>query len=701
MGKLKFTFTNILLLVGVFASVLLFENLSFFAPNEANPLMTLGMDNSYFFLTFAIAIVSFASVITIESVHNKAGLNLKILIPVSIFFVSILVGVLTLDLVTFQTELPVPDLVIDGWNKTRHVLTLLCYALCVYCLFTYFNKNNPSLNRLKYLLIAVVVFVLAITVYSVIAEYSVYEFIATQPILDPQKFSGIKSIFMNSNMYSGMILMGVSAAIVLNYFKKNPLSYIAIIGLTIIQIFVNSVAGVIITLVLVTVYFAFEIVNDFLKKKKRAFLFLGLYLSVLVTLVILFCLCQSFEVPVLSNFVRFLYGALSKSDYKSFTQRTITWGATTNYLVQNPTRLIFGVGINNSNRIVGGLVYDTHHSVIKNYSLSTHNGFIQLFLDFGLIGLLAYAAFVFYYFYALIKLMKNHTRFSLIFLLIGMCYFGYAISESMIAFLPSAQGILIGALFYLPVINKYHHLKHTEVVKDVIDNAPEIYMLNPERTVKAVSRVCLSIFLASFSLIFVYQHLGNSVTLNATLMMIFTSLLVYLLFPYLCGLFAQKNDWKSFAINLLINAAIFLAPIVILIPLMSIPSINLMPGYEWMVFAIEVVFTIGMVAFNTYKHKGTFNLYLNTFKACKLCLGSISCVLASYIILASTNQYLIAFSPLTVILLIAYMIVTFYASSFVVPFKETIELVSYMNTFDFFYLKKNIIRDRLEEPYEV
>lgn len=701
MGKLRFTFTNIFFLTGVVASVLLFENLSFFAPNDANPLMTLGMDNSYFFLTFAIAIISYAALIIYEAIYNKPKINLKILIPIATLFVSVTIGVILFDGMSFNTVTPVPDLVVDGWNKTRHILTLLTYGLTLYCLFTYFNKNNPSLKRLKYIFAAVVLFVLGITIYSVIKEYSVYEYIANRKITEPSKFSLIKSIFMNANMYSGMLLMGIASAIGLNYFKKNPLSYIAIIGFSIIQIFVNSISGVIISLTLVVVYFAIEIFNNFKDKKKYAYLSLFAYVVPLVTLVILFCLAQGYEIPVLSNFCRFMYGALSNSDFKTITQRTITWGKCGEFVATHPLQLIFGLGLNNTNRVIGGLVYDTHKTVIKNYTLSAHNGFVQLLMDFGIVGLLVFAFLVGYYFYMIIRLMKKHYRFALVFLIIGLAYFGYAIGESIIAFIPSAQGILIGILFYMPVFNKYKHLKNTEIVNDVIDFNKEIKLLSPELVVKYVTRFFLSLTLAVSSLFFLVEYVTNK-TYNTALISAFVACLIALFtVPYIAGLLAKKGDFKYFATRMMIFTAIYIVPSLVFSLLMLIPSISLVPGFEWIIFVIFILTSGACILLYSQRYQGSFALYFNIIKTFKMIWPTLVIEGGLFILLICVRQFIIAFSPLTIILLIALFLVIFNATNLISKDPDLKAIVEFNRNIDLFYLKHNVIRDRLEEPYEI
>lgn len=700
MGKLRFTFTNILLIIGVFASVLLFENLSFFAPNPENPLMSFGLDNSYFFIIFAIAMISFIALIVYDAIFNKNKVNVLVLVPVLIGLAAVLVGVWLFDGMSFVTIEPVPDLVIDSWNKIRHTLTLITYALAIYAIFTYFVNNNPSTKRLGYIFAAVIVFCLVISVYSVITEYSKYEFIANRFVDHTPQEEEIKSIFLNTNMFSGMLLMGVASSIALNYFKKNPLSYIGIFGLTIIQVFVNSISGSILTITLVAMYLLVEIIINFKKKTKRAFLELSIYVTLLVGITILFCLTQYFEIPVISNFCRFLYSTLSKGDFAKLSNRTLIWGKVGEFEANDPLHMILGYGLNNTGRIIGGIAYNTHSAVETNFSLSAHSGFVQLFVDFGIVGLAIYLFFIVTYFYCLIRLFRRHARFSLIFLIIGMTYFGYAISESIIAFYPSAQGMLVGILFYLPVINKYRHLKHQEVAKDVVNNNSPYHLLTPELTVRALARVFIALIVVTISF-FAIDLYREDLNVRTLLLQVLSGLIILLLsVPYVCGLWSKTRSSKVFAINALISSLMVALPIAI-INLLPLMGVKLIANFEWMSIAIAGLICAGLVSFYSVKYQGTVKLYLNTFIGFKTALGSILMSALFTLSLYFVKDYLILNSPLTVILIVISNALIYGVSTLIIPFKDIKEIVNYNAAIDLNYMKKHVIRDRLEEANEI
>ena len=694
MSKLKFTFPNILFLIGLVASILLFENLSFLISPRNLALFQFGMEDSYFFLTFSIAVLSYLTMIIWDSAINHARPNVIAMFMCVAGFICAAIGVMSFDGMTFEST---PALVIDSWDKTKHILILLSFALTIYSIFTHWNRNNPSIRRLRYVFIGVILFCIAISIFSVIAEFHYYELTPNAYLYPDEKIGHfIKSIFLNSNMFAGMLLMGVASCIALNYFKKNVLSYIGIFGLSIIQAFVCSLAAVSITFTMVALYFAVEIFNNFKKKKKSAFFWLIFYLTILITLVILFSICQTVEIPFVSNFTRFLFKELSEANYMTLTNRTAIWSKIGEFMASDTKHLILGYGLIHSNQIIGGITFGT----LSDVNLSAHNGFVQLFFDFGIAGLVFYGVMLFFYFRCLFKLFKNHTRFALIFLLIGLAYFSYAITESIIAFFPSTQGMLIAILFFLPVFNKYRHLKKPEVVNSLIEEE-EVKLISPELMVRNMSRLFL--FLVSIPIMFVVIDLYriHTVLYHYILNAIVVLGISWLFVPYLFGLWAKKGSLAIFVKNVLIFGIIAFTLIGGVSSLLFIPNLPLPSNFEWFIFASVAFIYVASTIIYSFIYGFSFKLYLNTFVAFKTSLGSVLFEVGFILGVFYLQNYFQLIAPLTVALLIVLNFVIFHAGTFLVPFKDIRTIMSFNNSFDRAAMKKCVIKDRLEEPYEI
>ena len=457
MGKYRFTFTNILFWVAIIASILVFENITFFEKGTAETFMLPGMQDPYFFMFFGIAAFCFVALILYETFFNRAKVNKLALVVCLTVLVCGIIGIYSFNGMTFSNG--AAPIVVTEWDKIKHVLSFVLFVLTVYSTVFYFNKNHPSIKRLRFLFLILVLVTYFFVIYSIATEYWKYEMIANTKLDEEIPHVSVQSLFQNSNMFAGFILMGICAAMGLNYFKKNPLSYISIIGFSIVQVFACSLTSIIITITGTLLYFLAEIIADFKKYKTGPvpFVKLTIVLIAYVAIILMFCLAQTYDVGAVTAFCRYLYRELSTSDFNSFTNRREIWEAAIGASNQNITTLLFGYGFRNSEYIVGGLMN------VDDHRISCHNGYLQLLLNFGVIGLVAFGVFVFVYLFSLIRLFRRHLRFSLIFLIIGFSYFALATMESIIAFNASATGIIIGASFYLPVINRYRHFRHKEV----------------------------------------------------------------------------------------------------------------------------------------------------------------------------------------------------------------------------------------------
>lgn len=695
MGKYKFTFTNILFWVAIVASVLVFENITFFEKGTAESFMLPGMQDPYFFMFFGIAAFSYLALIIFETVFNRTKINKLALVSCLTLLVCGIIGIASFKGMEFTNG--AAPIVVDEWSMTKHILSFVLFVLTIYSTVFYFTKNHPSIKRLRILLLVIVLVVYFFVIYSLVTEYWKYELIANVKLDEENPHVSIQSLFMNSNMFAGFILMGICAAMGLNYFKKNPLSYITIIGFSIIQVFVCSLTCIIISLAGVLLYFLMEIIADFKKYKKGVvpYIKLSLLLTIYVTLILFFCLCQSYDLGSFTAFCRFLYKEISTSDFNSFTNRRAIWDVAIQASNNNVTTLLFGYGFRNSEYIVGGLMN------VDDHRISCHNGYLQLLLNFGVVGLVVFAIFVIVYFYCLIRLIKRHLRFSLIFLVIGLSYFALSTMESLIAFNASAQGILIGAVFYLPVINKYVHLRHKEVGNYAIDYHAAPKLLEPQLMVRWAGRFLLCL-MAVVGIFLIFDHYCEDTHIFYSIINALVMLgLLFFSWPYLNALWAKSGNLYKY----LLHTFFFVIPIAALASGTSVlvftQAENAYQGYIWIAPVAFIVYLLLEISVYSIILHGSFKLYLSTFVTLKTALGSLigvgGYVAAAYFV----RGYLIPDSMITYLLLVVGAILVYYSFTFIAPFKDTMKIVNFTCEFDASLMKIDVMRDRLEDPYEI
>ena len=694
MGKYRFTFTNILFWVGVIASILIFENITFFDKPDINGFMSLGMQDAYFFMLFAIALLSYLALIIYETIFNKVKTNLLVLIPCVFLLGAGITGIILFDGMEFANG--AEAIVIDGWQKVKHIMSFILFVFTIYSTIFYFSKNHPSIRRLRYLFAVIILVVYFFIIYSLVTELDKYETIANADIDSTPGNLNIKSLFLNPNMFAVFILMGICACIGLNYFKKNAFSFISIVGFTIIQVFVCSLTCILITLTMILIYFIFEIILSFKKNKNRPIPYIVLFIMLAgyTSVIILFCLAQSFDVPKISGFCRFLYREISQSNYSSFSNRIELWNNALYASNQNIFTLLFGYGFRNSEYIVGGLMNTPDHRI------SCHNGYLQLLLNFGVVGLACFALFIGVYIYCLIRLLRRHMRFTLCFSVIGLAYFALGATESFIPFAPSAQGILIGALFFLPVVNKYTHLRHQEVGNSALEDHSTPVLLEPHLMARLVSRTLLSFMGLAATFLFLEEFRNDTHIFYAIINSLVVLGILFLSYPYLCALWCKTKSLYKFIFHNFLFVVLLAATAGGYAYLVFTQGINVPQNMLWIApIAFVLLICIELIIY-TVLFKGSFSLYANTFVAFKTSLGSLIFLGLYFVAVNLVKDYLIL-SPITYICLGVEALLVFYIFSFVTPFKDLFDIVSYSDEFDANLMKIDVTRDRLEELYEI
>ena len=318
MGKLKFTLSNILFWISLIASCLLLENVAFMTNNSKG-----GLNDAHFFMFFALAIIGYIAYFIIEHVKNHVTIDFFMLGVLSIGFICSMIVIWNMRVMPLFSKYPSSFYVYsqDYWQQTRHSLSLLVFVISIYAILFFFNKNYPSGRKIQVLLFIIMVVCYGLIIYSLIKEMDAYVYNIVNMPLHPRS---IKSLFWNSNMFGGMIVMGLCAAIGLNVYKKNAFSYISLFAFAVEIVFIGSITCVISALGILVFYFLIEIILTIKRRAARGISFLVIYLSIVVSLVVVFALGLTCEMGTFSNFCRYMFKGVNGANYHTLTDRTFT-----------------------------------------------------------------------------------------------------------------------------------------------------------------------------------------------------------------------------------------------------------------------------------------------------------------------------------------------------------------------------------------
>lgn len=689
MGKLKFTLSNILLYVALIATCLILEDVGFLSSNPTGPL-----SNAHFFMFFTLAMGCYISYFLIDHIKNKVTLD-YVLVP--LFMICFICGCLSIwqfSGFTIANESNLFEYNVSNWDKVIQSLSLVSYLLAVYSILFYFNKNHPSIRKLRVAYLVIALIALTGTVYSWIRDFDAIKS-NLSGITPLQK---IQSFFWHPNMFSLMLLLGIFSCFGLNYYKKNFIIYLLIVYFLFMICVVGSLTSIIISFVSVVVYFLIEIIVAIRRNIKLGLLNLTIYLLALSSIIIVVACSLNFDFPPVSSFFKSLFWNFSRSDFHTFTSRILIWNYAISYSDSNLFGMIFGVGFKNSYHVIGGY-YNVF--VDSTYTtLSAHSGYLQILLNFGVIGLLVYLLFFCYFVYSFVRILKKDLHFALVFGLIGIALLGYAVTESVIFMNPNSTGLLIAAFFYLPIMNKWKHYKHPRLGDDVIEVCKPKSM-----PISSISKSLAKLFMALIAVtaamfifpLFRENRHGMYLLVNIIVLLFICALFV----PFIISCIAKNHSRKAATILSTVNFLIVASPVVYLALRYYLHHTWFSSGAEWILPVMVILILVGEALIFGVGKRMKFRHYLSTLVGMSKnsfmgLIGVAIIVVAGYF----TISYLDIETTLTYIIYPVIALVAFYLASYLVPFKDQKAFISSYNESLLYSLKLEVLKDRLGDYNE-
>ena len=357
---------------------------------------------------------------------------------------------------------------------------------------------------------------------------------------------------------------------------------------------------------------------------------------------------------------------------------------------------MFGVGFRNSDSLIGGFWYVNRGvSFNGDITLSAHSGYMQILMNFGLVGVLIYGAFLVYYIYCFIRLVKNHLRFAILYLLIGVSMSVYAITESVIFFNPNTQGILVGIAFYLPMINRWKHIKHHELGDEVLKvEHPQV--MEPTLLCKSIAKIIMSL-IAVMASMFVFTRITNNEHYKYLLINILVLLFICLCtLPSIISSLSVKRSRKAFIANTVVNLLLVFGGFTLLTYFYLNKSLAVSNEAIWVYPIILAIVLFGEVVIFSVGKRRTFKDYLTTYVGAtkNSAMGVLGVALIAIITLFVIDK-MDTRSLLTYLIYPVIGLVVYYLFSYIVPFKDSKEIVNHYNNLALYSLKKDVLKDRL------
>lgn len=455
MGRLRFTLTNIMFWIVLVLSCFLSENFALFtdAPRsgfESFPL---------YFLTFAIIGLLVLYYIT---EHKKNGLTLdKILLPC-----FIMMGALMIWTIFRQDNRTFTNWANDGtfeisFTLSERILAALQVVIwlgLLYAIVFVYNRYRLNLESYRWIAKIYIILVLLFCFIDLFYEWDIIAGIFAGTYVG----SGVEFVFGNSNVWALVIFSGILTGLILSYKRFSWYYFSTMIAMFLYMILTTSATAIYIALLVMFLYPAYEVYLSIKANKRRGLTILIAYVSSWLVIIGLVALFINIGVPIFANFWKFVDTSLLHKDFLTITGRTDIWTHIIDLLKQNPLDFIFGLG-----HQTGSKIFQTYNA--GTYPVkSAHNGVMEVFLRYGLLGVIVYGAMLLSVFFCLgIHVKHKRYRFVIIYGLAYLALLSHSVTESTNFFTPNIGGVYFGMYFILPIINVIQTKKFKEIKEDV------------------------------------------------------------------------------------------------------------------------------------------------------------------------------------------------------------------------------------------
>lgn len=471
MGRLRFTLTNIMFWIVLMLSCFLAENYALFTDAPRTGFNSFPL----YFLTFAIIGLLVFYYIT---EHKKNGLTFdKILLPA-----FIMIGALLIWTVFRQGDRTFTNWAGDGTfniaftfgDRMLAALQVVVWLAVLYAIVFVYNRYRLNLESYRWIPKVYIIIVLLLCLIDLFYEWDIIAGIFAGTYTG----SGIEFIFGNQNVWALVLFSGMLTGLILSYKRFSWYYFSTMIAIFLYMIFTTSATSIYISLLVIALYPAYEIYKAIRKDKNRGLKILIVYVSIWTVVIGLVALFINIGVPIFANFWTFVDKSLLHKDFLTITGRTEIWTHIIDLLKQNPLDFIFGIGHQTGSKIFQ--TYNAGHMPVK----SAHNGIMEVFLRYGLLGVIIYSGVLLLVFFCLVlHTRQKRYRFVIIYGLAYLALLSHSVAESTNFFTPNVGGVYFGMFFLLPILNILQNKKLKELKEETVkvsvktERVPQIFII--------------------------------------------------------------------------------------------------------------------------------------------------------------------------------------------------------------------------------
>ena len=452
MGNLRFTLTNVIFWIVLLLSCFLSEDFAFL---NGNPLKGFSIDSA-FILTLSI-LGMLVLYYFLEHKKNKLTFD-KILLPS--FIISglfLILNVFRQGTITFiyldGQQLHIKFPLLDRFEVALQIIVWLAVIYAMVFVYNRFRLNKESIRWVGKIYLIVILLCCVIDLFM--EGHHLVEIIKGE-----YTGGGFEFLMGNENVWSLLIFSGFLTAVILSYKGFKWYYYAALLGLFTYNLLTTCTITTILGVFIILAYTTYEILSRYKEDKRLAKKRMIIFYGIIFGGFGLFSLLAHLNVPIISSFWHFNKNLLLYKDIFSLSNRLGIWRKVIWLIREHPLDVIFGLGHKTANALffeyTGGL-------------RSAHNGFMEILLRYGVVGLSIYVGMIGLVIYSLVlHSRRKNYRFAFIY---GFCFIaiiGHSMIESTTLFTPNVGGLYFSFVFVLPILSILQEKRFKELKQDLL-----------------------------------------------------------------------------------------------------------------------------------------------------------------------------------------------------------------------------------------
>ena len=599
MGKLKFTLSNIWFWTALIGVTFLSQNLVVLTAD-----MNSGHDWSSMMVLVASAAISLFMFFFINHRKNHMKVDWVLLPIIALLGICFLINIWTENGMTYEMPGSGGGVTVSfsSTEKIQASITLILYLSFIYGMLFMFSRTQTHSKFGNVALYIGIIFTYVAVIFSLITERASYLKIFDDTITSPVS---IVSFFGNKNYYGGIIFVGILSCMIINYHRPRLIWYLTAVFFLLILCSTAAVLPTLIALVAVPLYLIIDIGRYIAKRRFVKLSYVTLTLLGVFALGIVFYLGAKLEWKGFKGVDIYITELMNSKDFNSLTGRTKIWEAVIPHCFDTLSHALFGHGYLITQKHTLGLTA----TVFGGFNVkTTHNGYIQVLFEFGVVGFAIHAILICYFLYGLIRLLlEKRVYFALIYGFVGLCIAAYNVAESSPIFYSGIKELYMTLVFILPVMSRAKLAGRKELIEET-KNLPVVSNNMNHIALGGGIAGILMVTIATIIPLLTIQFTYSKPVLLELLVFVFVLLFVSLfIFPYLISLYYKNSQKAHFVLHCVFNGVFIFLPIFLLAVFLI--HFHLLDTALWLCPSAAAFLIIGDMLVYTVIKNGSFREY--------------------------------------------------------------------------------------------